>query len=72
MNTSNQVGAARMESGTLFSAYYFAAFLRYACSYFAQTIKEPFNFIKALRLNNPPAIDLEYHLTNFLLKIRTL
>jgi len=71
MNASDQVGAARMESGTLFSAHHFAAFLRYACSHFAQTIKEPFDFIKASRLDNPPAVDLEYHLTNFLLKIRT-
>jgi hypothetical protein len=71
MDASDQVRSARMDSGTLFSAHHLAAFLRYACSHFAQTLKEPFDFIRTSRLDNPPAVDLENHLTNFLLKIKT-
>jgi hypothetical protein len=72
MNASDQVRSARIESRTLFSAQHFAAFLSHACSHLATNPKEPFNFIRTSRIDNPPALDLRDHLTRFLLKINTL
>jgi hypothetical protein len=72
MGASDQVRSARIESRTLFSAQHFAAFLGHACSHFVTNPKEPFNFIRTSRIDNPPALDLKDHLTRFLLKINTL
>jgi hypothetical protein len=72
MAASDRVRSARAETLMLFSAEHFAAFADHACSHFAEGRSEPLNFIRAARQGNPPATDLEVHLTNFLGKIDTL
>lgn len=71
MNTSDQVRLARLESRTLFSALHFAAFLNHACSHLAESVTQPFDFIRTSRLDNQPAPDLREHLINLLTKIKT-
>lgn len=72
MDAVDHVRLARIESRTLFSAQHLAAFLSQAYSHFAASCKEPFNFIQASRIDNPPAADLKEHLTRFLLKMKSL
>lgn len=72
MHASDQVRLQRLEMSMLFSAQHFATFLREACSYFVEASSEPFDFIRASRVVNPPALDLKEHLTNFLTKINTI
>ncbi|KAH7393734.1 patatin-like phospholipase-like protein [Cadophora sp. MPI-SDFR-AT-0126] len=72
MIASDQVRLQRLETGMLFSAQHFAAFLRQACSSFVEALNEPFDFIRASRVGNPPALDLKEHLTNLLTKINTI
>jgi hypothetical protein len=71
MSASDQVRSARKKTRFLFSAQHFSAFLSLACLQFSGSPTQPFDFIQASRLDNPPALDLKYHLTNFLSKIRT-
>lgn len=72
MDAVDHVRLARIESRTLFSAQHLAAFLSQAYSHFAASCKEPFNFIQASRIDNPPAADLKEYLTRFLLKMKSL
>ena len=51
---------------TLFSLGHFEAFFGVACHQFCEMSGEPFNFIRASRLHNPPALELKKHLGNFL------
>ena len=60
-----------MEARTLFATRHLVAFFRYASEYFAKTIREPFNFIKASRFRNPVPLDLDKHLSNFLKYIKS-
>ena len=41
-------------------------------TFFLETFKKPFNFIKALRTKNPTILDLEEYFLNFLKYIKTL
>ncbi len=72
MGASDQVRLARLETRTLFSARHLAAFFNQGCSYFVEAVDEPFDFIRASRISNPPALDLKVHLTNFLTKINNI
>ena len=57
---------------TLFSATHFSAFFTYAYShFFLETFKKPFDFIKALRTENPTILDLEKYFLHFLKYIKT-
>jgi hypothetical protein len=66
MSGSDQVRKSREETKLLFSLTHFIAFLKSACQHFSQTAEEPYNFIKASRVDNPLPVDLDMHLTNFL------
>ncbi|KAF8856244.1 FabD/lysophospholipase-like protein [Acephala macrosclerotiorum] len=68
---SDDVRRNREDARTLFSATHFAALFRDACDHFSQTIKEPFDFIKASRKQNPVAKDLAKHLSIFLNHIKS-
>lgn len=46
------------------------AFFKYATDHFGRSTREPFDFVKALRLLNPIALDLDTHLSNFLKHIK--
>jgi hypothetical protein len=63
---SNSVQQDRAETRTSYSLTHFAAFFEVACKHFSESSPEPFNFVKASRLQNPPASDLRKHLVNFL------
>ncbi|KAI9855646.1 MAG: hypothetical protein M1813_009692 [Trichoglossum hirsutum] len=71
MKGSNQVRKNREDTRTLFSATHFTAFFKYACDHFSETFKEPFDFIKASRIQNPISSNLEEHLSNFLKHIKS-
>lgn len=62
---------SREDGRTLFSATHFAAFLKYAYRHFSETVNEPFDFIRALRIHNPVAPNLAEHLLNFLKHIKS-
>ena len=62
---------SREDRRTLFSITYFAAFLKYACRHFLETVNKPFNFIRALRIYNPVAPNLVKYLLNFLKYIKS-
>jgi len=70
MSRSDQVRKNREESRSLFSVTHFAAFLASAYEHFSQKIDEPFDFIKASRVDNPVPRDLDEHLTNLLKHVR--
>jgi len=71
MNASTQVRLNKMDTRTLFSARHFAVFFKLACDHFAITSNEPFDFIRTSRCLNPVSPDLNKHLSNFLLNIRS-
>ena len=71
INSLDQVRKSREDVGTLFSATYFTAFLKYACRHFSETVERPFNFIRASRIYNPVPLDLDAHLLNFLKHIKS-
>jgi hypothetical protein len=71
LNRSNEVRRRREDIRTLFSATHFAAFFRYACNHFSQSLKEPFNFIMASRNQNSIAEDLAEHISNLLKHIKS-
>jgi hypothetical protein len=66
MDGSDQVRKGREDTRLSFSATHFGALFKYASEHFAETIDQPFNFIKASRTCNPIAPDLEDHLSTFL------
>lgn len=72
MNSSDQVRKNKEDTKTLFSATHFTAFSKYACDHFSKTSTEPFDFIKASRIQNPVAPDLGEHLSNFLKHIKSI
>lgn len=63
---SNSVQQSRAETRTSYSLTHFAAFFDAACKHFSDWSPEAFNFVKASRLQNPPASDLAKHLANIL------
>jgi len=65
------VRKSREDGRTLFSATYFAAFLKYAYRHFLETINKPFNFIRVLRIYNPVTPNLVEYLLNFLKYIKS-
>jgi len=71
MNASTQVQLSKMDTRTLFSARHFNVFFKLACDHFAITSNEPFDFISTSRRQNPVSPDLNKHLSNFLLNIRS-
>jgi len=71
LNRSDEVRRRKEETRTLFSATHFAALFRYACNHFSQPSKEPFDFIKASRTQNPVAGDLAEHIYNLLKHIKS-
>ena len=56
---------------TLFSIIYFTAFLKYTYKHFSETVKRPFNFIRASRIYSHIPLDLDKHLLNFLKYIKS-
>ncbi len=70
MSGSDQVRKNREQSRSLFSVTHFAAFLASAGEHFARATTEPFDFIKASRVDNPAPQDLDRHLTNLMKHIR--
>lgn len=70
LNALEQVRQNRKDTRLLFSAAHFSALFKYACQHFAQTIQQPFNFIKASRTYNPVAPDFKQHISNFLRHVR--
>jgi hypothetical protein len=71
LNRSDEVRRNREGARTLFSATHFTALFRYACDHFSQPSKEPFDFIKASRKQNPIAGDLAEHISNLLKHIKS-
>jgi hypothetical protein len=67
----NQGRKHKVEARTLFSARHLAAFFNYASDHFGRTTREPFDFVKASRLQNPVSPDLDMHLSNFLKHIKS-
>ena len=55
----------------LFSGRHLAAFFEYMSDHFGRTIREPFDFVKASRMLNPIAPDLDIYLSNFLKHIKS-
>ena len=71
LNRSDEVRRNREDAQTLFSATHFAALFRYACDHFSQSSEDPFDFIKASRMQNPVAEDLAEHLSIFLTHMKS-
>ncbi|KAK5189104.1 hypothetical protein LTR96_010884 [Exophiala xenobiotica] len=67
----NQGRRLKVEARTLFSGRHLAAFFKYASDHFGRTTREPFDFVRASRLPNPVAPDLDTHLSNFLKHIKS-
>lgn len=61
----------KVEARTLFSGRHLTAFFQYATDHFGRSTREPFDFVKASRLPNPVAPDLDTHLSNFLKHIKS-
>ncbi|KAJ4514501.1 hypothetical protein HRR83_002587 [Exophiala dermatitidis] len=61
----------KLEARMLFSARHLAAFFKYASDHFGRTTREPFDFVKASRLQNSVSPDLDMHLSNFLKHIKS-
>lgn len=55
----------RLEEKVLFSATHFEAFFRQAMTHTAQSLAEPFDFIKSSRINNEIGMDYQIHLSSF-------
>lgn len=71
MTLSEQSQREKLSTRTLFSARHLAAFFTQACTHFAETSSEPFDFISATRLQNPVSTDLAEHLAKFLDRIKS-
>jgi hypothetical protein len=71
LNKSDEVRKNRENTRTLFSVTHFDALFRYAYDHFSQPFKGLFDFIKALRKQNPIAKDLAKHLSIFLKYIKS-
>lgn len=63
---ANSVQQSRVKARTSYSLTHFAAFFEAACQHFAESSTGPFDFVKASRMQNPPASGLRKHLVNFL------
>lgn len=72
MSGSDPVRESRVLTRTLFSVTHFTAFLRHACDHFAAAYEKPFSFINASRRQNPVAVDLDEHLSNFMAHIHSI
>ena len=71
-SASDLVRLARLQSSTPFSVQHFAALLQQASSHFVGGHGAPFDFVRASRLQHPPAINLKEYWVTFLSKIRSL
>jgi hypothetical protein len=71
LRASDLTQRARRGSSSLFSARHLAAFLQHAAENVPDTLRAPFDFIRASRMWNPVAPDLEMHLANFLRGFRS-
>lgn len=71
LNESNKVQNNREINWTLFFVTHFAALFTYACDHFSQAFKKLFDFIKALRKQNPIAKNLAKHISIFLKYIKS-
>jgi len=71
MDSLDLVQKSREDVGTLFSTTHFAAFLKYTCKHFSETVKRPFDFIRALRSYSPVPLNLDKYLLNFLKYIKS-
>ncbi|KAH8800879.1 acyl transferase/acyl hydrolase/lysophospholipase [Xylogone sp. PMI_703] len=71
LNYSDQVREAKISTRTLFCARHVAAFFSYALNHVATSQVEPFNFIKASRIEIPVVKTLKDHLVDFLQNIKT-
>ncbi|KAJ9129295.1 hypothetical protein NKR23_g12567, partial [Pleurostoma richardsiae] len=71
LRASDLTQRARRGSSSLFSARHLAAFLQHAAENVPDTLRAPFDFIRASRVWNPVAPDLEMHLANFLRGFRS-
>ncbi|KAF1974496.1 FabD/lysophospholipase-like protein, partial [Bimuria novae-zelandiae CBS 107.79] len=66
MERSDQARKSREGTRTLFSATHFAAPITYASGHFPDSLYRLIDFIRASRAQNPVALDLDEHLSNFL------
>jgi hypothetical protein len=66
MSGSDQVRQSREQFRSLFSVTHLTAFLAGACEHFSRAANEPFDFIKASRVDNPAPQELDEHLANLL------
>jgi hypothetical protein len=71
MSGSDQVRKTREDVRLLFSLAHYFALLKSAYEHFSQTAEEPYNFIKASRVDNPFPLDLDEHLMNFLKHVKS-
>lgn len=71
IDESDEVQKNKGDTRTLFSTTHFATFFKYACNHFSKTFKEPLDFIKVSKIQNPIATDLQEHLSNFLKHIKS-
>lgn len=65
LSVSRLVRQTRMDTSYLFSARHLAGFLQHATLCATEAVQPPFDFIRASRIGNPVAIDLENHLARF-------
>ncbi|KAH8653952.1 acyl transferase/acyl hydrolase/lysophospholipase [Tricladium varicosporioides] len=71
LNRSDEVQRNKEDARSLFSATHFNALFRYVCDHFSQTSKEPFDFIRASRKQNPINNNLAEHISNLLKHIKS-
>ena len=72
LNASDHIQINRLDINYFFSARHFTAFFNLTCDHFATTFKKSFNFIKTFISQYSVLSDLNTHLFNFLMKIKSL
>ncbi|KAI1439431.1 hypothetical protein F5Y02DRAFT_76923 [Annulohypoxylon stygium] len=71
MNELDQSRQHRIDTQFLFSAAHLSAFLECAVDHFANAPDQPFNLIRASKMHNPVADNLERHSSTFLTHVKT-
>jgi hypothetical protein len=65
LSVSRLARQTRLDTSYLFSARHLAGFLQHATVCATEALQQPFNFIRASRIDKPVAVDLEDHLSRF-------
>ncbi|KAH9905226.1 FabD/lysophospholipase-like protein [Xylariomycetidae sp. FL2044] len=71
MNGSDRAQENRANAQLLFSFTHLAALLESAIEHFTSASREPFNLVRASRVYNPVALDLEQHISTLLTYVKT-